>query len=115
MKTIVLIALLALAYTAQGQDSTFHLIPEGQRVYVLWSAVGHVVKEIDRVNEELGCMSEKLDAISSSLAESREALAEMRGRQAVATGTAAGIPTGLAGILFWYLRRNGKKKEENDE
>lgn len=107
MRVIALIALLALSCTVYAQDSTFHLIPEGQRVYVLWSAVGYVVKEIDRVNE-------KLDAISTSLAESREALAEMRGRQAVATGTAAGIPTGLAGLLFWWLRRD-KKRNGNEE
>lgn len=103
---ITLSLLLLLPCVGWGQGSAFHLLPEDRQIVVLWGAVEYL-------REDVGRMDAKLDSIAGALAETREELAEIRGRQSVSTGIAAGTPTGLAGILFWWLRRkekNGKKE-----
>jgi len=104
MKTkawLALSLLLLLPYVGWGQGSAFHLLPEDRQIVVLWSAVEYL-------REDVGRMITKLDSISTALAETWEEIAEMRGRQSVSTGIAAGTPTGLAGLLFWWLRRKKK-------
>ena len=77
--------------------------PALDRGEVLDSVVWWLCRELDRVESQLSMMN-------ASLSETREELAEMRGRQNVTTGVAAGTPTGLAGLLFWWLRREKRKK-----
>lgn len=106
MLSVMIIFVLALCFVclftnvceAWDQD-----IPEDHRVSVLWITAGYLAERIDGLSTQLG-------GVSRDLASAREELAEMRGRQNVTTGVAAGTPTGLAGLLFWWLRRERRKK-----
>ena len=105
-KWIILVIVLIASYTAWGQNGAFYLLPADRQIVVLWGAIEYLRADIKQIGA-------KLDTMAASLAETREEIAEMRGRQNAATGVAAGVPTTLAGILFWWLRRkNGKKKDD---
>lgn len=96
MKTaiVVLCLLAAFVYPGWTQESE---LPYGGTQF------GYLGRELDRLRDTM-------DTVASSLAEVREEIAEMRGRQSVTTGVAAGVPTSLAGLLLWWMKR--KKREE---
>lgn len=85
---LALLMLVLFCGSCYGQDESRY--GDSQMVYLM--------REIDILRGH----SEK---IQDCLAETREEIAEMRGRQSVTTGIAAGTPTGLAALLFWWLKR----------
>ena len=85
---LVLLMVVCFCSTCYGQDERRY--GDNQMVYLM--------REIDFLRGDS-------KEIQNCLAETREEIAEMRGRQSVTTGVAAGTPTGLAALLFWWLRR----------
>lgn len=69
--------------------------------------IAYFAKRIDSLEKTIEVMREEQYRQGMEFAEMR---GEMRGRQNATTATAAGVPTGLAGLLAWWMRREKRKK-----
>ncbi len=78
------------------------------------TVISFLSKGIESLDEQIESLESSLTDVRKELADTRVELAEMRGemrgRQNVTTGVAAGTPTGLAGLLVWWMRRERRKK-----